>query len=128
LEPNNVREMEGKGEQLHPPHLPAQAPAGEQQQCLPPVQAPLWKGKHPWGDNSHLEDCLALGKGPWARCPTSFFSLSTRRRCWQQLPACRESGRAVTGGKLLFSRCLLELIFDLVEKERVGDFVWDLSL
>lgn len=85
------------------------------------------KRKTPGMITTPLKASWHWGKGAWARCPTSSFSLSTRRRC-ERSPACRESSRAVTDGKLLILRCLLELILDLAAKEWVGDFVWDLSL
>lgn len=84
LEPNNVGEREGKGEQLHPSHLPPPAPAGEWQQYLSRVQAPLWgKLNIPGVITAPLKTAWHQGKGAWARCPTSSFTLGSRRRCWQ---------------------------------------------
>lgn len=63
LEPNNVKEREGKGEWLQPPPLPPQPQLESGNNACPRSRLPPWKHKCTWGDNSTLEDCLAPGKG-----------------------------------------------------------------
>lgn len=126
-----IKQRQGAGRKggAAPPSSPPSPSSGWRAAAMlvPGLGSLHWKVNTPGAITAPLKTAWHWGKGAWARCPNS-SPWARGEDAGKQSPACRESSRAVTDGKLLVLRCLLELIFDLVAKEWVGDFVWDLSL
>lgn len=83
LEPNNVREMEGKEKWLQPPQFPPLLQLESGSNACARSRLPPWRHKCSWGDNSPLEDCLVPGKGSLETVLHFFLLLEAQEKMLQ---------------------------------------------